>query len=209
MCTTSSSVVGIVALLSIWMAVTDAFHFQSVSMRRRSSLSMRAEIAPRKVGWWLCSWVVISSTNIPNFTDIHFGTINRLSSLRSLKVDWMIDSKWMTFPGSLSFVNMQNQRFPLHRRRFWRYDNTLVANWIISMIKVCFYNVCFLIISTRLNKWFSMINLILLIYVHLQHDPCEEYIDGLTAQPWWDASQFEWVAGLEVKIYFNLFSILH
>ena len=33
-----------------------------------------------------------------------------------------------------------------------------------------------------------------------QHDPCEEYIDGLTAQPWWDASQFEWVAGLEVRV---------
>lgn len=24
------------------------------------------------------------------------------------------------------------------------------------------------------------------------HEPCEEYIDGLTAQPWWDASAFDW-----------------
>lgn len=24
------------------------------------------------------------------------------------------------------------------------------------------------------------------------HEPCEEYIDGLTARPWWDASAFDW-----------------
>lgn len=29
------------------------------------------------------------------------------------------------------------------------------------------------------------------------HEPCEEYIDGLKAMPWWEKSQFEWVSGLE------------
>ena len=28
------------------------------------------------------------------------------------------------------------------------------------------------------------------------YDPCEEYIDGLTAKPWWDSSDFEWAAPL-------------
>jgi hypothetical protein len=41
-------------------------------------------------------------------------------------------------------------------------------------------------------------DILLIACILLQHDPCEEYIEGLTAQPWWDASQFEWVAGLEV-----------
>lgn len=29
------------------------------------------------------------------------------------------------------------------------------------------------------------------------HEPCEEYVPGLTAQPYWDAQQFEWARGLE------------
>lgn len=31
------------------------------------------------------------------------------------------------------------------------------------------------------------------------HDPCEEYIDGLAAQPWWETTSFEWVGKLEAK----------
>ena len=50
----------------------------------------------------------------------------------------------------------------------------------------------------------AMSNFIIIDFMNnviiFQHDPCEEYIDGLTAQPWWDASQFEWVAGLEVRV---------
>ncbi len=30
-----------------------------------------------------------------------------------------------------------------------------------------------------------------------QHDPCEEYIDGLKAMPWWNPSDFDWVQPLE------------
>jgi hypothetical protein len=29
------------------------------------------------------------------------------------------------------------------------------------------------------------------------HDPCEEYIDGLTAKPWWEPNNFDWIPGLE------------
>lgn len=29
------------------------------------------------------------------------------------------------------------------------------------------------------------------------HDPCEEYIEGLVATPWWEKSQFTWVKDLE------------
>ena len=28
------------------------------------------------------------------------------------------------------------------------------------------------------------------------HQPCEEYIDGLSARPWWEASEFDWAAPL-------------
>ena len=28
------------------------------------------------------------------------------------------------------------------------------------------------------------------------YDPCEEYIDGLTAKPWWNSTDFEWAAPL-------------
>jgi hypothetical protein len=31
------------------------------------------------------------------------------------------------------------------------------------------------------------------------HDPCEEYIEGLTAMPWWNPKQFSWVKELEEK----------
>lgn len=31
------------------------------------------------------------------------------------------------------------------------------------------------------------------------HDPCEEYIEGLTATAWWDTTQFSWVKELEAK----------
>ena len=31
------------------------------------------------------------------------------------------------------------------------------------------------------------------------YDPCEEYIDGLTAKPWWNSSDFEWAAPLYVS----------
>ena len=31
------------------------------------------------------------------------------------------------------------------------------------------------------------------------HDPCEEFVDNLTAQPWWDPSKFGWVSGLEAQ----------
>ena len=29
------------------------------------------------------------------------------------------------------------------------------------------------------------------------HDPCEEYIDGLTAKPWWNKNDFAWSKDLE------------
>lgn len=29
------------------------------------------------------------------------------------------------------------------------------------------------------------------------HEPCEEYIDNLTAKPWWDANEFKWTVDLE------------
>lgn len=29
------------------------------------------------------------------------------------------------------------------------------------------------------------------------HDPCEEFIDGLSARPWWDIKQFTWATELE------------
>lgn len=31
------------------------------------------------------------------------------------------------------------------------------------------------------------------------HDPCEEYIENLTARPWWDKNNFAWVKDLESK----------
>ena len=41
------------------------------------------------------------------------------------------------------------------------------------------------------------------------HDPCEEFIDGLTAQPWWnsdDRSLFPWMEGKkERKIFYDYF----
>ena len=33
----------------------------------------------------------------------------------------------------------------------------------------------------------------------LMHDPCEEFVDGLTALPWWEPSKFSWVSGLEAQ----------
>ena len=29
------------------------------------------------------------------------------------------------------------------------------------------------------------------------HEPCEEYIDGLTAKPWWNKNDFSWSKDLE------------
>jgi Aspartyl/Asparaginyl beta-hydroxylase len=31
------------------------------------------------------------------------------------------------------------------------------------------------------------------------HEPCEEFIDGLTARPWWNTDVFDWVGKLESK----------
>jgi aspartyl/asparaginyl beta-hydroxylase (cupin superfamily) len=31
------------------------------------------------------------------------------------------------------------------------------------------------------------------------HDPCEEFVDGLTAKPWWDKGDFTWSSGLEAQ----------
>ena len=33
----------------------------------------------------------------------------------------------------------------------------------------------------------------------LFHDPCEEFVENLTALPWWDPSKFSWVSGLEAQ----------
>ena len=32
---------------------------------------------------------------------------------------------------------------------------------------------------------------------HFMHEPCEEYVDGLKAQPWWNAGDFAWSEKLE------------
>ena len=31
------------------------------------------------------------------------------------------------------------------------------------------------------------------------YQPSEEYVEGLTAKPWWDSSEFEWMAALEAN----------
>mmetsp|Transcript_33510 Transcript_33510/g.105892 ORF Transcript_33510/g.105892 Transcript_33510/m.105892 type:complete len:271 (+) Transcript_33510:164-976(+) len=31
------------------------------------------------------------------------------------------------------------------------------------------------------------------------HQPCEEFVEGLKAQPWWDTAEFPWVAELEAQ----------
>lgn len=33
----------------------------------------------------------------------------------------------------------------------------------------------------------------------VKHEPCEEFIENLTAQPWWDKNAFSWVTELEAK----------
>ncbi|CAM9184546.1 unnamed protein product, partial [Phaeothamnion confervicola] len=30
-----------------------------------------------------------------------------------------------------------------------------------------------------------------------RHQPCEEYVEGLDARPWWETSEFPWVGALE------------
>ena len=115
------NVARVVALLSAWVAVSKGFHVHTMSARRTSTLSMRAEIAPRKVGMYEMRWysrVVFCTSNTSKFNHIHLAMMDcRLSSLILLRVDWMIDLKWMTFLGSSSFVNMRNLRFQHHRRK--------------------------------------------------------------------------------------------
>ena len=88
----------------------------------------------------------------------------------------------MIFRECSNFANTQNQRYPRPQPKLWRFDTKS-----LNLLCHFFYSATLFWPDSTLY----------------QHDPCEEYIEGLTAQPWWDASQFEWVAGLEVGDFFD------
>jgi hypothetical protein len=85
------------------------------------------------------------------------------------------------------------------RRRFYQHEACHVLLLFSAYFRFSYSTLALLIFSSVTLLLDSHITLLLSI----QHDPCEEYIDGLTAQPWWDAAAFDWVAGLEVRSYIS------